>query len=140
MAHSALYLKNKLLASNEYLWLTRVPETIEEAKYLVMKPDELIEWKSLSDGYKAESHVSNYGNIEQRWLLVYSEKAYQKKKNWAKMEMHLQRKGRFILATNELNLNQYSDEQVLREFKEQQNVERGFRFLKDPWFMVDSIF
>lgn len=26
------------------------------------------------------------------------------------------------------------------EYKEQQNVEGGFRFLKDPWFMVDSIF
>lgn len=223
VADSALYSKNKLLASNEYLWLTRVPETIAEAKELVMKPDELIEWKSLGDGYKVESHVSNYGNIEQRWLLVYSEKAYQKEKktcekNWAKMEvevknviwhlgnkvfgciqdaenkgdelrkqypdflfdvqanpvtkylgkgkpkegempkvmgykldiiaaldeqkmeMRLQRKGRFILATNELNLNQYSDEQMLREYKEQQNVERGFRFLKDPWFMVDSIF
>jgi transposase len=29
---------------------------------------------------------------------------------------------------------------MLEEYKQQQNVERGFRFLKDPWFMVDSIF
>ena len=33
-----------------------------------------------------------------------------------------------------------SDEKILSEYKEQQCVERGFRFLKDPWFMVDSIF
>lgn len=26
------------------------------------------------------------------------------------------------------------------EYKEQQAVERGFWFLKDPWFMVDSVF
>ena len=29
---------------------------------------------------------------------------------------------------------------MLSEYKEQQKVEGGFRFLKDPWFMVDSIF
>jgi len=29
---------------------------------------------------------------------------------------------------------------MLEEYKSQQGVERGFRFLKDPWFMVDSIF
>jgi transposase len=29
---------------------------------------------------------------------------------------------------------------MLKDYKDQQDVERGFRFLKDPWFMVDSIF
>ena len=29
---------------------------------------------------------------------------------------------------------------MLNEYKQQQKVEGGFRFLKDPWFMVDSIF
>jgi transposase len=28
----------------------------------------------------------------------------------------------------------------LTQYKEQQSVEGGFRFLKDPWFMVDSFF
>ena len=32
------------------------------------------------------------------------------------------------------------DAQILEEYKAQQGVERGFRFLKDPWFMVDSVF
>jgi transposase len=50
------------------------------------------------------------------------------------------RKGRFILATNDLDKESYSDELMLQEYKEQQNVEGGFRFVKDPWFMVDSIF
>jgi len=29
---------------------------------------------------------------------------------------------------------------MLTEYKDQQKVEGGFRFLKDPWFMVDSVF
>ncbi|MGI9214266.1 MAG: hypothetical protein ACR2HS_00940 [Gammaproteobacteria bacterium] len=29
---------------------------------------------------------------------------------------------------------------MLTEYKAQQKVEGGFRFLKDPWFMVNSIF
>ena len=29
---------------------------------------------------------------------------------------------------------------MLIKYKEQQNVERGFAFLKDPWFFADSIF
>jgi transposase len=52
----------------------------------------------------------------------------------------LNKKGRFILATNELDSEGYKDEEILEEYKEQQKVEGGFRFLKDPWFMVDSIF
>jgi len=60
--------------------------------------------------------------------------------NNIEIEKILNRKGRFILATNELNIEEYQDEQILEEYKEQQDVERGFRFLKDPWFMVDSIF
>ena len=52
----------------------------------------------------------------------------------------LNKKGRFILATNELDSEGYRNEQILEEYKEQQNVEGGFRFLKDPWFMVDSVF
>ena len=41
-------------------------------------------------------------------------------------------KGKFIIATNELNVEKLSDENALKAYKEQQHVERGFRFLKDP--------
>jgi transposase len=61
-------------------------------------------------------------------------------RNTSAIEQVLYSKGRFILATNELDAHVYSDKQMLQEYKEQQSVERGFRFLKDPWFMVDSIF
>ena len=61
-------------------------------------------------------------------------------RNSVEIENVLNSKGRFILATNDLDSVNYTDEQMLKEYKEQQKVEGGFRFLKDPWFMVDSIF
>ncbi|NGX59903.1 MAG: hypothetical protein KR126chlam3_01063 [Chlamydiae bacterium] len=223
VADSALYTKDRLLKNNDYTWLTRVPETITEAKKLVEKPEKEIEWMPMEKGYKISSFISHYGGIEQRWLLVFSEQAYQKEvktlerkldreeealkkklwhlsnevfdcekdaqkainkakkkeslhvieskivpvlkyakrgkpkqgegksivgykiesgleKNQPKIDRLLRRKGRFILATNDLDRESYKDNQMLEEYKEQQQVERGFRFLKDPWFMVDSIF
>jgi transposase len=48
--------------------------------------------------------------------------------------------GRFILATNVLDSQQLSADDALREYKAQQGVERGFRFLKDPMFFTSSVF
>ncbi len=48
-------------------------------------------------------------------------------------------KGRFILATNILAPLDTGYEAMLADYKDQQHAERGFRFLKDPWFMVDSM-
>ncbi|MEA3373624.1 MAG: IS1634 family transposase [Campylobacterota bacterium] len=45
--------------------------------------------------------------------------------------------GYFILATNRLEM---SPEVLLREYKSQQRVERGFRFLKSPEFLASAIF
>lgn len=224
IADSALYTKDKLLkAQQPYLWLTRVPETIKKSKVLLETEDSEINWTLLNKGYKVAPFESNYGDVEQRWLLVYSDEAYQREKKtleknlkkkgkelkkalWhlgnrvfgcekdakealsfieKKYHLHkiyvnflpetkhkkrgrpkgddqpilvgvkiessyeensesikqvLNRKGRFILATNDLDKESYSDQMILDEYKEQQKVERGFRFLKDPWFMVDSIF
>jgi transposase len=48
--------------------------------------------------------------------------------------------GRFVLATNVLESEQLSCEQMLSEYKAQQGAERGFRFLKDPMFFTSSVF
>jgi transposase len=48
--------------------------------------------------------------------------------------------GRFILATNVLNSEQLGADDALCEYKAQQGVERGFRFLKDPMFFASSVF
>ena len=223
VADSALYTKNKLLKQTDYLWLSRVPETIKEARDLLERQDQAIDWKPHEKGYKSASFKSCYGEVAQRWLLVYSQQAYDREKKtfekklkkqedaltkalWhlgnqsfaceqdakkamndlakhyeyykikmsivpiqkhttcgrpklgkvgktigyqiraaieidaIKIEEFLNRKGRFILATNDLDKENFSDEQMLKEYKDQQHVERGFRFLKDPWFMVDSVF
>ena len=42
--------------------------------------------------------------------------------------------------TNDLNKLDYHDAMMLSDYKSQQDVEGGFRFLKDPWFMLDSVF
>lgn len=52
----------------------------------------------------------------------------------------LSRKGKFIIATNELDEGNLSDIDLLQYYKEQQSVERGFRFLKDPLFLTSSVF
>ncbi len=54
-----------------------------------------------------------------------------------KIKKVLFRKGKFILATND---DKMSDEDILKTYKDQQSVERGFRFLKDPLFFAHSIF
>ena len=50
VADSALYTSEKLLANLDYLWLTRVPETVGEARELVRKPDAEIAWHPHLDG------------------------------------------------------------------------------------------
>lgn len=52
----------------------------------------------------------------------------------------LRTKGRFIVATNEPDPTKLSLKDMLSNYKEQQAVERGFRFLKDPSFMTSSVF
>ena len=212
IADSALYTADKLLNNNDYTWLTRVPETIKEAKILTEMPFDSIKWHKKDNGYKISPFTSEYGGIKQRWLLVHSDQAEKrerktfeknlikkdeviKKELWHigtelykcekdakkalekiekkhklykidaklipvmkyagrgkpksgeekinagyKIEKIINSKGRFILATNDLATEAFSDENMLLEYKEQQSVEGGFRFLKDPWFMVDSIF
>jgi transposase len=221
IADSALYSADKLFQLKDVLWISRVPETITEAKKLTKMDSNKIEWKDTQKGYKYASYESNYGNIKQRWLLVYSEQAYKREiktfnKNLIKQEESLKKKlwhlgnqefdsqksaqnalkdikskffvlqetyqqifkyaekgrptvdvtpidsiwkvttyfnrnekaiqealntkGRFILATNDLDSSKTTDEHILTEYKEQQSVERGFRFFKDPWFMADKVF
>lgn len=45
--------------------------------------------------------------------------------------------GRFVLVTNDMSLD---DETILTYYKEQSQVEKGFRFVKDPVFCVDNVF
>jgi transposase len=46
----------------------------------------------------------------------------------------------FILATNNLNNSDTDEANILSNYKEQQGVERGFRFIKDPLFHLSGFF
>lgn len=75
---AAVYTKDRLLKNNDYTWLTRVPETIKEAKILLDKIDQEINWEIQDNGYKIAGSTSNYSNLPQRWVLVFSEQAHQR--------------------------------------------------------------
>jgi transposase len=50
------------------------------------------------------------------------------------------RKAAFVVATNVLDPAQLADQELIRTYKEQHSVERGFAFLKDPLFLASSVF
>jgi transposase len=52
----------------------------------------------------------------------------------------LAKKASFIVATNILDAQRLPHEQGISTYKEQGGVERGFRFLKDPFFLASSVF
>jgi transposase len=52
----------------------------------------------------------------------------------------IQESGRFILATNVLDIDELDPDQILSTYKQQQSAERGFSFLKYPLFFTDSVF
>ena len=217
---SAMY-SNCVKHGNNLLWLSRVPENMNISKELLLRTD--ITWTDLSDGYKMYPIDKEYGKVQQRWVLIYSEQAYIKeiatldkniskeleetnkniwhignslfgckkdidrqiKKLEKKLKYHqitytitevakhlskgrpkkcevpekiefklnakLKRnetvitqikltKGRFILATNQLDKEALLDKDILPSYKEQSGTESGFKFIKDDAFEVDSIF
>jgi transposase len=53
----------------------------------------------------------------------------------------IEKKCCFILATNELDETKLSDDQFFTHYtQDQQKVEGGFRFMKDPMFMANTLF
>ena len=206
--------------SSQVKWISRVPETIKACKELISSP---IPLQSLQEGYKYAIVGSTYANIRQRWLVIYSQQAYEReiasltkrygKQNQKELQAamrfekegfacrkdaqkatenlikslktlqadpfeiieHLRyrtkgrpkkgavpekvytiklrlssplapferlkaSKGRFVLATNELDEDKLPDLEVLTAYKGQAKVEKGFRFLKDPQFVASSLF
>ena len=57
-----------------------------------------------------------------------------------KISPYQARKGRFVLATNELNQKNLADDDLLKVYKEQADPEKGVKFIKDDAFQVSSVF
>ena len=222
VADSALYVAETLKNMNDFLWISRVPETITIACNTIhaLAPDLM---NNLEKGAFRRVEMV-YGDVRQRWLVVYSPEARQRTKktvdkntlqqstselkefeklckqdfaceedarkaltllekkfnlslvfdaqvtaqahykekgrpaqdrspdfytyrvegslasNLQERNRRLERKSCFIIATNQLDCQALSDEELIRAYKDQQKVERGFRFLKDPMFMASIIF
>jgi len=226
VADSALYTESSLhtLAQNPSIhWISRVPETINEAKEAI-EAVEVSEMSVIDEQTRYQATTSNYADIEQRWIIVWSNQAkkraslpldkqylkassanlkafqtlchktFEQKKEAQKAlqefkktllftscdsskikklprykkrgkpskdakpdyyvyqiegclaslllprETRLKRKSCFIIATDELSVQALPDLEVIVQYKKQQKVERGFRFLKDPLFLADSLF
>ena len=73
VADSALYTRDNLSAMTGIKWITRVPLSIKSAQDKILDIQES-EWQSSSKkGYKIAEKSSEYGNIQQRWLVIESE-------------------------------------------------------------------
>lgn len=66
---SAMY-ANCVKHGNDLLWLSRVPESMNLSKELLLRTD--ITWIDLSDGYKMYPIEKEYAKVKQRWILIYS--------------------------------------------------------------------
>jgi len=224
IADSALYSEATLQTlTDKHLFITRVPESIKEAQVL-LKTTAIQNFTVIDENYSFIEYESNYGSVNQRWLVIKSLVAQKKEiqtvaKNFLKnsqLEIKKFHKlcvynfaceddaltaynefnkklqyitiddiktveikhyescgkpkvdtvpssicyrlsgayycsisvkqaqdaeaGMFILATNELDKTRLSNATLLAEYKNQQKVERGFKFLKNPYFFTNSFF
>lgn len=76
VADAALYVKESIvhLDAINQLFITRVPQTLNEAKSLIAQAHQL-DFVGISDGYQGVWHETSYGDVAQKWLLVRSEQA-----------------------------------------------------------------
>lgn len=225
IADSALYSRENVQELSEVKWITRVPATLKAVQvlYQSVKPEQMR--PAAETGYRVLPLCSTYGDVDQRWVVVFSEAAY--RRETARLEKQVaqeqekatrtvqqitghefatvdeaqtraeeltatwryhsvtfdlepvphynhrgrprkgekpervgwrvtggeiepdtdailhkrQTKGKFVLATNELDSEALPVDKILDSYKAQAvSVERGFRFLKDPLFFADSLF
>jgi transposase len=223
VADSAMYTGETIKEiSSQMMWISRVPEALKAAKNLIsqVSPEDM---QIVNNGYRVFEVGNYYSGVQQRWLVVFSQQAYEREVKTLdrqinkelkekkqelrhlssndfccpgdalravtafenKLKYHrcadvkivekrvaqgrgrpnkdaahnivymvnasigrsdheineaLKKKGKFIVATNELDADKLSNTELLDVYKGQQCVERGFRFLKDPLFMTSSVF
>jgi transposase len=75
VADSALFSKENLKSMVGLSWLTRVPQTVTEAKRLSSELDDVDFQQSALPGYWIAEQQVSYGGILQRWLVIKSDAA-----------------------------------------------------------------
>ena len=76
VADSSLYSSSHVedLDRNGVKFITRVPSTLSEAEQAIQQTDPA-DLEPLTEGYRTRTHASEYGGVEQRWLVIHSEAA-----------------------------------------------------------------
>jgi transposase len=76
VADSALYVEKTLKdLAKRMLFITRVPETSSFAKDLLNRSDVTLMHR-INDNYQYQEVCGIYGEVKQRWIIVYSQQAY----------------------------------------------------------------
>lgn len=93
VADAALYGAQNLASLKGLRWLCRVPRTLEEARRaLAETPREAFARSATHEGYRIAETKSDYGGVEQRWLVVHSEEL--RKAARERLERRLRRRER----------------------------------------------
>ena len=76
VADSALYTEENIkgMAQNGIFWITRVPQTISQAKEMIQKADKTT-MTLINENYLYQCLTSDYADVDQRWVLFYSKHA-----------------------------------------------------------------
>jgi transposase len=78
VADSALYVEETLKALAEHmLFISRMPETLSIAKDLLGKVDVRLMHR-IDENYSYQEVGGVYGGVKQRWIIVYSQQAYER--------------------------------------------------------------
>jgi transposase len=83
---------------------------------------------------------AEYGGVKQRWVVVFSEKAFARETKTQKKKIEKEKEQVEKAVWHFSNQEFHSDEEALKAYKDQQHAERGFRFLKYPLFFAHSLF
>jgi transposase len=75
-----MYTADNLKEIDKALFITRVPETIDEAKAAKEKFVNLEGMEKYNENYKIAEITSEYGGVKQRWAVVYSKEAHERSK------------------------------------------------------------
>jgi transposase len=117
-------------------------------KLVKLEKKEFVSKQSAESELKLNNQSSKFFSLQ---IINIIESPHKKKEKIYKLQLKIKENteiinqkmtsaGRFILATNILNEQEITAAEILLNYKEQQGVERGFGFLKDPLFFADSFF
>lgn len=112
VADSELYITETLQEiSPQIKWISRVPEKLLIAKELITSSVDLQE---IEPGYRVKEVPSTYGGVEQRWLLVCSQQAYDREEKTLKKQVQKELE-RAKIDLNKLSYQDFDCEHDARE-------------------------